>query len=136
MMKNVVLILVCILAVNFLSAQNGGNKPVPDNDPKVFQFVEEMPVYPGGEFALKKYLRKNLHYPKKEKKQKIEGKVIVRFVINEDGSITNETVVKSVSEGLDAEAVRLIKSLHNFAPGRQQGKAVKVYYVIPVVFEL
>mgnify|MGYP006196816993 FL=1 len=105
-------------------------------EPKVFQFVEQNPEFPGGEVELIKYLRNNTNYPQMEKDNDIQGKVMIRFVVMEDGSVADVTVLRGVSPGLDKEAVRVVKTLPKFKPGRQQGKAVRVYYTLPYVFKL
>lgn len=104
--------------------------------PKIFTFVEQSPEFPGGNEALISNVYEHLKYPQMEKDNHIQGKVIVRFIVNEDGSVSDATVVKKVSPGLDKEAVRVVKLLRPFVPGRQQGKAVRTYYHLPIVFEL
>lgn len=104
--------------------------------PKIFTFVEQFPEFPGGNKALISNVYEHLQYPQMEKDNHIQGKVIVRFIVNEDGSVSDATVVKKVSPGLDKEAVRVVKLLPPFVPGRQQGKVVRVYYDLPVRFEL
>ncbi|HRG88708.1 MAG TPA: TonB family protein [Chitinophagales bacterium] len=102
----------------------------------IFTFVEQMPVFPGGDAALVKFLQQNLKYPQMERDNDIQGKVLLRFVVLENGSVDDVIVIKGVSPGLDAEAMRVIKLMPKFTPGRQQGKPVKVYYNIPIVFKL
>jgi TonB family protein len=109
---------------------------VPFEEPKVFTFVEQMPEFPGGESALMRFLQQNIQYPQMERDNDIQGKVIVRFVVMEDGKVADVTVVRSVSPGLDKEAVRVIKMFPDFKPGRQQGKAVRTYYNVPIVYKL
>ncbi|HRG90005.1 MAG TPA: TonB family protein, partial [Chitinophagales bacterium] len=105
-------------------------------EPKVFQFVEQMPEFPGGEGELLKYLAKNTQYPQMERDNDIQGRVMLRFVVLEDGSVSDVTVVRGVSPGLDKEAVRVVKTMPKFKPGRQQGKPVRVYYNLPFMFKL
>lgn len=105
-------------------------------EPKVFTFVEQMPEFPGGDAELIKFLQKNIVYPQMERDNDIQGKVLIRFVVGEDGSVSDVSVVRGVSSGLDKEAQRVVKMLPKFKPGKQQGKAVKVYYNLPVVFKL
>ena len=83
-----------------------------------------------------KYLQQNIKYPVNAAKNNIDGRVIVQFVIEKDGSIGEVKVVRSVEEELDAEAVRVVKALPNFEPGRQDGEAVAVWYTLPVMFKL
>ena len=126
MMKYLLLLL--IAASSFVcSAQT--NTPV-------YDFVEEMPKFPGGEDSLWRFIKANLVYPEKEKQDSIQGKVIVGFVLNEEGIVTMPEVKRGISPGLDAEALRLVGLLPKFTPGKQQGKPVKVKYVLPIVFKL
>ena len=103
---------------------------------EIYKSVEQMPRFPGGEVALMKYLQQNIKYPVNAAKNNIDGRVIVQFVIEKDGSIGEVKVVRSVEEELDAEAVRVVKALPNFEPGRQDGEAVAVWYTLPVMFKL
>ena len=105
-------------------------------EPKIFSFVEQNPEFPGGDVELIKFLQKNIQYPQMERDNDIQGKVLLRFVVREDGSVSDVTVARSVSPGLDKEAVRVVKLLPKFKPGKQQGKAVPVYFNLPVVFKL
>ena len=99
-------------------------------------FAEVMPKFPGGEEALLKFLTKNTKYPDRELQTDIEGRVIVKFVVNEDGSISDANIVRSDSKGFSAEALRVVAKLPKFEPGRQQGKPVKVYYALPFIWRL
>ena len=107
-----------------------------ENKNTVYRSVEQMPRFPGGEAALVKYLESHINYPPEAAKNKIEGHVIVQFVVKNDGSIGEVKVVRSLEKDLDKEAIRVIKSLPNFTPGRQDGKAVSVWYTLPVKFKL
>ena len=104
--------------------------------PKIFTFVEQNPQFPGGDGELMKFLQKNIQYPQMERDNDIQGKVLLRFVVMEDGSVSDVQVIRAVSPGLDKEAVRVVKMLPKFAPGKQQGKPVRVYFNLPVVFRL
>ena len=106
------------------------------SEAKVFKVVEQMPEFPGGDEALMKLIQKNMQYPEMEKANDIQGRVVMGFVVNEDGSLSDITVKKRVSPGIDKEAIRLVKMLPNFRPGRQQGKAVKVEYLLPIMFKI
>ena len=103
---------------------------------KVFDVVEQMPAFPGGPSALFEYLSKSIKYPRKAEENGVQGRVIVSFVVERDGSITNVGVVKSVEPSLDKEAVRVIKSMPKWIPGKQKGNAVRVKYTTPVTFRL
>lgn len=124
-------------ACEYLSKQaekkNGGKKRGKDF---VFDVVEKMPSFPGGMKALFDYLDKNIKYPAKAVKNKIQGRVIVQFIVDEKGNLSDIKVVKSVETSLDAEAVRVVKSMPRWNPGMQNGKAVKVRYTLPVTFRL
>ena len=102
----------------------------------VFDVVEEMPQYPGGPQALFEFLGQNVRYPKEAEKAGIQGRVIVTFVVEKDGSICESKVVKSVDPSLDAEALRVINAMPNWKPGKQNGKEVRVKYTVPVSFLL
>ena len=102
----------------------------------VYDVTEMMPQFPGGQGVMMKYLAANIKYPASAVKAKKQGRVIVAFVIQKDGSVTNARIVKSVDPELDAEALRIVKAMPNWTPGTQDGKPVNVNYTIPVVFSL
>lgn len=102
----------------------------------VYDVTETMPQFPGGQGVMMKYLAANIKYPASAVKAKKQGRVIVSFVIQKDGSVTNARIVKSVDPELDAEALRIVKAMPNWTPGTQDGKPVNVNYTIPVVFSL
>ena len=102
----------------------------------VYKSVEQMPQFPGGEAAMMKYLSQNIQYPPSAAKNNVEGRVILQFVVEKDGQIGEVKIVRSVDPELDAEAVRVIKTMPNFIPGRQDGKPVAVWYTIPISFKL
>jgi periplasmic protein TonB len=97
------------------------------------RIVEQMPEFEGD---LAQYLRKNLRYPQMAQEAGIAGNVGVQFVVNEDGSISNVEIVKKVASSLDAEAARVVNGMPRWKPGKQQGKAVKVYFILPINFVL
>lgn len=103
---------------------------------KVFDVVEQMPDFPGGMSALMQYLGKHIKYPVIAEENGIQGRVIVTFVVEKNGSITDVQVIKSVDPSLDKEAVRVVKSMPNWIPGKQNGSAVRVKYTLPVTFRL
>jgi TonB family protein len=103
---------------------------------EVFVVVENMPVYPGGDAALFKFIYENIKYPPEAKEQGIQGKVILRFMIASDGAVEDITVVRGVDPLIDAEAVRVMSILPDWAPGTQGGKPVNVWYSVPVSFSL
>ncbi|MBR6191830.1 MAG: TonB family protein [Prevotella sp.] len=95
-----------------------------------------MPQFPGGQAALMEYLTKNVKYPEEAHKKGVQGRVIASFVVEEDGSITNANIAKSVDPLLDAEALRVVNAMPNWTPGMQSGKAVRVKYTLPFTFKL
>ena len=111
-------------------------EPPKEEETKVFDVVEQMPSFPGGPSALFEYLSKNIKYPVVAEENGIQGRVIVSFVVERDGSITDVRVVKSVDPSLDKEAQRVVKSMPRWIPGKQNGSAVRVKYTVPVTFRL
>jgi protein TonB len=103
---------------------------------EVFQVVEQMPEFPGGMDALMAYLSKNIKYPSIAQENNIQGRVIVEFVVNKDGSIVEPKVMRSVDQSLDKEAMRVISAMPKWNPGKQRGKPVRVRYTVPVLFRL
>ena len=102
----------------------------------VFQVVEQMPEFPGGMSEAMKFLAKNIKYPVAAQQAKIEGHVIVQFVVGKDGSVSDVHTVRSVSPELDAEAIRVVSMMPKWNPGKQRGKAVSVSYTMPIMFRL
>ena len=102
----------------------------------IFQVVEEMPQFPGGMGEAMKFLAKNIKYPVAAQQAKIEGRVIVQFVVERDGSVSDVKVVRGVSPELDAEAIRVVSMMPKWIPGKQRGKAVAVKYTMPIMFRL
>ena len=105
-------------------------------DNKVFTSVEQMPQFPGGDAALMAYLRDNIHYPTVAAENGVQGRVVVGFVVERDGSITDVNVLRSVDPSLDREAMRVVKGMPRWTPGKQNGSAVRVKYQVPVSFRL
>ena len=110
--------------------------PKPEVSNKVFDVVEEMPHFPGGAAALQAFLSSNTKYPVVAQENGVQGRVIVSFVVERDGSITDVKVVRSVDPSLDREATRVVRSMPRWSPGKQNGSAVRVKYTVPVVFRL
>lgn len=110
--------------------------PKPEVATKVFDVVEEMPSFPGGNGALMSYLASNIKYPVVAQENGVKGRVIVSFVVERDGSISDVRVARSVDPSLDREAQRVVKSMPRWKPGKQNGSAVRVKYTVPVVFRL
>lgn len=103
---------------------------------KIFVVVEKMPEFPGGEEAMRRYLARNIRYPLIAQENGIQGRVICQFVVNSDGKIVDVQVVRGVEASLDEEAIRVIKSMPNWTPGKQGGKNVRVKYTLPIRFKL
>ena len=110
--------------------------PLPPQDDKVYEVVDVMPEFPGGQNELLKYLARNIKYPEESVKNKEEGRVSLTFIVNKDGSISDVKVVRNATPALDAEAIRIVKSMPNWTPGKEKGKDVRVAYTVPVTFRL
>lgn len=106
------------------------------NDDEILDMVEQMPSFPGGETALLQFLSSNVRYPTVAEENEIQGRVVVTFIVERDGSITEVKVAKGVDPSLDREAVRVIKSMPKWKAGTQNGKPVRVKYSVPVTFRL
>ena len=111
-------------------------EPPKEEETKVFDVVEQMPSFPGGPSALIQYLSSNIKYPVVAEENGVQGRVVCTFVVERDGSITDVRVIKSVDPSLDKEAVRVVKSMPKWIPGKQNGSAVRVKYTVPVTFRL
>lgn len=111
-------------------------EPPKEEETKVFDVVEQMPSFPGGPSALMQYLSSNIKYPVVAEENGVQGRVVCTFVVERDGSITDVRVIKSVDPSLDKEAVRVVKSMPKWIPGKQNGSAVRVKYTVPVTFRL
>ena len=163
-LKSLLVIPVIILALTVFSLSASGQKstsakkevapppPTPPPPPPVtqstdkkaasvmtdgaYRVVDVMPEFPGGDTALLKYIADSTHYPKDAKTQAIQGKVIVRFMIKANGSVSEVSVLKGVSPSLDEESIRVVKTLPKFNPGKLNGKTVPVWYMIPISFTL
>ena len=107
-----------------------------DTKDEVFMVVEQMPEFPGGVQELMSFLSKNIKYPASAMESNIQGRVIVQFVVEKDGTPTEFKVMRSVDPALDAEALRVMKEMPKWKPGIQRGQAVRVKYTVPVTFRL
>ncbi len=112
------------------------NGPEEVEEEEIFMRVEKAPAFPGGQKAMMEYLMKNIKYPAACQEAGIQGRVIVSFVVNKDGTIQNVEVIRGVHEKLDAEAVRVVKSMPAWSPGEQQGRKVRSKFQLPVFFRL
>lgn len=108
----------------------------PPPPPQIFTYVEQMPEFPGGDAARMAFLQKNLRYPDAARENNITGRVIVRFVVNEEGDISDVQIVRGIGGGCDEEAKRVVQKMPKWKPGKQNGRAVKVYFTLPIVFSL
>jgi len=107
-----------------------------EEETKVFDVVEQMPEFPGGPAALMKWLSDNIKYPAVAEENGIQGRVVCTFVVERDGSVTDVQVARSIDPSLDKEAIRVLKKMPKWIPGRQNGSAVRVKYTVPVTFKL
>lgn len=116
----------------------GTGKPVESAPPadKIFTSVEQVPEFPGGMAALMKYLSNNIRYPAQAREDNIQGRVVLQFVVDKDGSVTNIVIQRDLPGGCGKEAVRVVSGMPKWKPGRQNNQAVKVYYTLPVTFKL
>lgn len=121
-------------AIASFTVQN--DEPEKNTDREVFDVVEQMPEYPGGLVELMKYISMNVHYPEAAMKTGTQGRVVVQFIIEEDGTVSDARVVQRVSDELDAEALRVVSAMPKWTPGRQKGQPVRVKYTMPVTFRL
>ena len=136
-----ILILLCAVAWSLGAQAQKSIDLINDNydasNDEVFHSSGHMPSFPGGDVALMKFIKDNMIYPYEALKNRIEGKVIIHFVVTKTGKVGNIKVARSVNKKLDQEAVRLIKLLPDFSPGRNNvGEPVNVWYILPVIFKL
>ena len=133
MKKFLIMTLMALFGLTTVSAQK---TVVAKKNQQVFDVVEKMPEYPGGQAALFEYLSTNVKYPADAEKKKVEGRVLVTFIVNTDGSITDIELVRKAFPSLDAEAVRVISGMPKWIPGEQKGQKVRVKYTVPLSFNL
>ena len=132
------LILMSLMAICCLTTVLAQKTVVSQKDQKEepFNVVEDMPAFPGGMEAMIQFLSSNIQYPADAQKQKVDGRVLVNFVVEKDGSITEVKVVKPTFPSLDAEAIRVVKAMPKWKPGYQRGQAVRVQFTMPINFSL
>lgn len=116
--------------------QTEASQPLPPDEDKVYEVAEVMPEFPGGQMELLKFLARNIKYPAESVQKKEEGRVQMGFIINKDGSVSDVRVLKGVSPALDAEAIRVIKSMPTWTPGKVKGEIVRISYTAPITFKL
>lgn len=127
-------------AIQTEAAQNRSETPAPkdttQDQEKPFVQVEQLPQYPGGEQALMNYLSENVHYPEYASELGIQGRVILRFVITKTGDVSNVEIIRGLDPSCDAEAMRVVRLMPKWTPGRHNGRIVPVYFVLPILYKL
>lgn len=131
-LKSLFLLLMLVMCFSVVNAQDDNKQRV---DPLKTK-VDKMPMFPGGTQALLEYLKDNVNYPIDAEKKKKSGRVLVTFDVDTDGNVVDVEVVKSVWPSLDAEALRVVKSMPKWRPGIKDGKAVRIRYTLPITFRL
>ena len=101
-------------------------------DDKIYEVCEQMPIFEGGDAALLKYLRENLKYPDNTKDRGVQGRLVIGFIVEKDGSLTDVKVLRPVDIDLDAEVLRLVKGMPKWIPGRHNGQRVRVRHLLPI----
>ena len=124
------------MAVLGLMTANAQKTVVSQSNQSVYDQVEQMPEFPGGMPAMIEFLQTNLKYPKDAIKQQVGGRVMVMFVVETDGTLSNVRVARKVFPSLDSEAVRVVKTMPKWKPGKEKGRPVRVNFTLPVVFSL
>jgi protein TonB len=112
------------------------NEDIEEESRPVFTMVEEMPKFPGGETALIRFLSGNITYPKQAIEREIQGTIYVSFIVNSDGKVTDGKILRGIGGGCEKEALRVVKMMPRWTPGKQDGKPVDVLYTMPIVFRL
>ena len=124
------------MAVVCLMTASAQKTVVSQSNQNIYNAVEQMPEFPGGMPAMMEFLQTNIKYPKDAIKQNVGGRVMVMFVVETDGSLSNVRVARKVFPSLDAEAVRVVKAMPKWKPGKEKGRAVRVNFTMPVVFSI
>lgn len=127
-----------ILIVLLLSCTNNStdiNESIVKED-ETFNFVEQLPEFPGGPAAMTKFINDNMRYPEEAKLHKVAGTVVIQFVVTKEGKITNVTLTRGIGYGCDEEALRVIQSMPDWKPGKYKNKEVPVNFTLPVKFKL
>jgi periplasmic protein TonB len=134
MNTKVFLISILSIFLSLSSVRSFSQDTIQDN--KVYTVVENIPVYPGGDAALMEFLSDNIRYPEEAKTSGVTGTVMVRFIVEKDGSVTNAKILQGLDGGCNEEVLRVVKLMKKWTPGKQNGKAVRVLYNLPVKFSL
>jgi periplasmic protein TonB len=136
-MSKMILMIVCSALFPVAAYSQSSITDVADSAKQLFNYVEQMPEFPGGQDSLYRFISKQIKYPVAAMHKGIEGKVVLRFVVNEDGSLGNISVARSAGDSLlNKEAMRVVSIMPLWKPGKKNGQAVKTYYMLPVVFKL
>jgi TonB family protein len=135
-MKKIISCLVFLFLTLCLFSQVVEEEMPPKEEKIIYSIVEEKPVFDGGDKAMFKFLAGNMRYPAEARSHHIEGTVILRYLINSDGSLSDIQVIRGISGGCSEEAIRVVKSMPNWIPGKHNGEAVNIYYTLPIKFKL
>ena len=125
-----------VLAIMFTINTTAMAQNKKTSNDKVFEKVEDMPEFPGGEQAMMDFVSKNVVYPKEAQEKGISGRVMVSFIVEKDGSVNEVKIVRGIGGGCDEEAVRVVKAMPKWKPGKEKGKPVRVSYMMPIFFKL
>lgn len=127
-----------LLSYSTIQAQVTIEDTVVENkvEEEIFVFVEDFPEFPNGEENMYKYLGANIKYPKDALENGIQGTVVVKFVVEKDGTISNVKAIRKIGGGCDEEAVRVVKRMPRWKPGKQRGKPVRTEFTLPIQFKL
>jgi protein TonB len=134
--KAILVVPIIILALALFPFNASGQKIETGMKDGAYQKVDVMPVFPGGDVALLRYIGDSTHYPKEAKLKNIQGKVVTRFMVRADGSVSDVSILKGINPLLDKEAIRVVATLPKFTPGKLNGKNVPVWYMVPITFTL
>lgn len=134
--KIMLVVPIIFLTLTLFSLNVSGQKSETGMKDGAYQLVDIMPVFPGGDAALLKYIGDSTHYPKEAKAMGIQGKVITRFMVKADGTVSDVAILKGVNPALDEESKRVVSTLPKFTPGKLKGKNVPVWYMVPITFTL
>jgi protein TonB len=132
----ILLILLSIISLGIAFVTDATGQTTTESGATIYNVVEEMPMYPGGNAELTKFISKNIQYPAYAEDRGIQGKVIIKFCVTAEGSVSLASVLKGVDPDLDQEAMRIIKRITKFIPGKKAGIAVPVWYMVPISFSL
>ena len=127
--------LIVLVALSVLCSTSAMAQTVVEDD-AIFVVAENAPEFPGGEDSLYAYIARNIKYPEAAKKEKIEGRVFVTFIVEKDGQVSSVKLLRDIGGGCGEEAIRVLKSMPKWKPGTQRGKPVRVQFNLPVSFEL